>query len=79
MFVGDISQSGNLQNSGMSSKNTSGYKGVYFCKERNLWMAFIKLNGKMKNLGRFINAELANEARIIAQKKLHPYNREILL
>jgi len=32
---------------------TSKYKGVYFDKSRNIYMAHITINKKMKNLGRF--------------------------
>lgn len=32
---------------------SSKYKGVYYSKDRNKWMAYIRIDGKMKNLGRF--------------------------
>ena len=52
----------NAQNRGMHSNNTSGYKGVRFCKDRNRWRAEIYLNGKAKNLGHYDTAESAAAA-----------------
>lgn len=46
--------------------NTSGYKGVAWDKSRNKWVAYIKLNGKTKNLGRFSTKEEAIAARELA-------------
>ena len=41
---------------------TSNYKGVCYDKNRNKWMAQIKLNGKKKHLGRFANEIDASNA-----------------
>jgi AP2-like factor (euAP2 lineage) len=38
---------------------TSPYKGVSFDKARLKWAAYIKYDGKVKNLGRFDNEEEA--------------------
>ena len=48
--------------------NTSGHIGVSFDKTRNKWMAYIKLNGKMKNLGRYNSYEEAVAARENAEE-----------
>jgi hypothetical protein len=45
----------NMQNKAKQSNNTSGYKGVYLNKRNGKWVAQIKLNYKMKNLGEFQN------------------------
>lgn len=39
--------------------NKSGYRGVYWFKQRNLWNAQITLKGKRKNLGLFKSKEEA--------------------
>jgi hypothetical protein len=41
---------------------TSKYKGVYFDKSRDNYMAHITINGKMKNLGRFLDEKEAARA-----------------
>lgn len=46
-------RSQNLGNQKLSSKNTSGHKGVHFDKERNKYQAYIKKNGRKIFLGRF--------------------------
>ncbi|MEB6263623.1 AP2 domain-containing protein [Mammaliicoccus sciuri] len=40
----------------------SKYKGVSWNKNQNKWFAFIKLNGKNKHLGYFVNEDKAGEA-----------------
>ena len=48
------------------SNNTSGFRGVCLNKQRygdSKWMAYCKINGKMKNLGRFNSKEEAARAR----------------
>lgn len=54
-----------LQNTNMFKHNTSGFKGVSWCKARNNWECYITVNGKRKNLGRFVDI---NDA-IITRKK----------
>ena len=44
------------------SHNTSGFRGVCFCKRENKWKATMKINGKTKNIGYYDTAEAANEA-----------------
>lgn len=64
-----VTQSQNLMNAKMFSSNTSGCKGVSWDSSRNKWMAHIKLNGKNKTLGRFLNFEDAVKARKQAEEK----------
>jgi len=47
----------NLRNTGSRKNKTSNYKGVSWDKTRCKWVAYIKFNGKVKNLGRFNNEE----------------------
>lgn len=56
------SRSQNTANSIMSSRNTSGYKGVHFRKEQNRWRAFICVNKKGISLGQYATAEEAAHA-----------------
>jgi hypothetical protein len=53
----------NAQNITLSSRNTSGFNGVTFCKERNKWQAQIKANGKSMILGQFHNIADAIKCR----------------
>jgi len=46
-------QSQNLANRGPQENNTSGYKGVYWDKERLKWVAIIEYQGTKSHLGRF--------------------------
>jgi hypothetical protein len=41
----------NTRNRGLSPTNTSGFKGVTWCKDSSKWRAHIKLNGKKLHLG----------------------------
>jgi hypothetical protein len=52
----------NAYNRGKQSNNKSGYKGVSFHKQKQKWVAQIKLEGKNKFLGFFVNPEDAYEA-----------------
>jgi len=51
-------------------KSTSKYIGVSWSESRNKWVALIYLNGKHKNLGRFINELDASEAYQKALREL---------
>jgi len=74
----------NLRNQTMRNleKKTSRFKGVHWCKERNLWVASIGIGGKMYGLGRFVQEENAARAyNAIAEKNgflnLNPVSGEI--
>lgn len=43
----------NMMNGSLRSDNKSGYKGVYWCKEKGKWAAEGKIDGRKKFLGRF--------------------------
>lgn len=47
------SKTKNAQNTRHRSHNTSGFRGVYFCKQTGRWRAEIRCNGKVKKLGRY--------------------------
>jgi len=50
----ESSQQCNLRNTDNFRDNTSGVKGVYRCKRysRGFWMAYVRVQGKLYNLGR---------------------------
>lgn len=52
----------NTMNSRMPITNTSGYKGVTWHKGEKKWVAQIKINGKLIQMGYFNTPELAHEA-----------------
>lgn len=66
----------NCQNTKKHIDNTSGYKGVYWNKQRSRWMAKIVVNGKQHHLGIFLTPEEASVAYQAGQKKYHPYATE---
>lgn len=52
----------NAANSKISKNNTSGYKGVYWLKQRSLWAAKVNVGPKQIYLGSFQKAEDAARA-----------------
>lgn len=58
----------NGRNSSLRNTNKSGVCGVWFCKERNKWEAYIWINYKKINLGRHLDKDdavrIATQARI---------------
>jgi hypothetical protein len=59
-------RSQNLWNSRRQSRNTSGFKGVSFDKNRRQWQAHICVTGHVIHLGRFSSPEAAHDAYISA-------------
>lgn len=51
--------------------NTSGVKGVSWCKSRNVWESYINVHSKRIHLGRFSRFEDAVKARRDAEEKYH--------
>ncbi len=49
-------RNGNARNSKFRSHNTSGFRGVHFCKQTGRWRAEIRINGKGLKLGRYDRA-----------------------
>ena len=66
-------QADNMQNTSIRSDNTSGFKGVSWQKDRNLWMARIYFDGVCHNLGRYKTKEQAYQAYLDAKKKYHTF------
>lgn len=64
-------QSENVQNSRISTRNTSGYKGASWDKNRQKWYCRITVNKQVIYLGRFDTAEEAHVAYCEAAKKYH--------
>ena len=54
----------------LRADNTSGVKGVCFDKRTSRFMAYIKLRGKMRYLGRFDTVEEAARVRRQAEEEL---------
>lgn len=61
----------NALNKGITSRNTSGYKGVQWRKARSRWIALIRVNGKLINLGSRKCKEEAYKLYCEASKKYH--------
>jgi hypothetical protein len=59
----------NMQNSRRFSTNSSGLKGVSFCRQTNKWRAKIVVDGRSTHLGRFSTAERAHAAYVAAAIK----------
>lgn len=59
-----ISRQCNIRNCGLSSRNNSGIKGIYWNKKESKWKAFIYINAKYKHLGYFKEDEF-DEAVLI--------------
>ena len=57
-----VDPQGNQGNMGISSHNTSGYKGVSFRKDRGLYRSYISVNDKYVHLGHFYSPEEAARA-----------------
>lgn len=57
----------NIRNSSLSKNNTSGFVGVSWNKEKNKWVAFININGKMFAIGRYVDKADAIKARLQAE------------
>ncbi len=68
----EVTPSQNNQNTGMSSRNTSGHKGVGWHAPMSMWRARIKVDRKDKHLGYFKNREAAAAAYVDAKRIYHP-------
>lgn len=63
------SQSQNMANQGLSKANKTGFKGVFWRKERNKFVAYITIRRKRKHLGYFKEAIEAARAYDNAAKE----------
>ena len=62
-----------------SKRNTTGITGVWFSKQKNRYIAEIKLNGLKSYLGSFKTLEEAKTARLEAERKIldeHPMDKK---
>lgn len=67
----------NAQNYGvLSSHNTTGYRGVWFCSRTQRFGAQIGIDGKKKFLGRYPTAEQA--AEVAREARLRAYTHNVL-
>lgn len=62
-------QSENAANRSIFKNNKSGITGVYFSKNKNLWIAQITVNSEKMYLGQFINKQDAIKTRLSAENK----------
>jgi len=60
----EVSVSENVINSGLSSRNTSKYKGVHFCNREKKWIATVCRKNKRHYIGGFATLEEAYQARV---------------
>lgn len=67
----ECTYSQNVMNRGIQSNNTSGYIGVAWHKKIDAWVAYIQVNRKRINLGRFTTKEEAAYVRDQAAIKYH--------
>jgi hypothetical protein len=63
--------SNNSHNANLRTDNTSGFKGVAFCKRYHKWYADVYCNSKNNRIGYFSSMELAVEAVEAARLQLH--------
>ncbi len=71
-----ITRGQNTQNLRIYKNNSSGVRGVYWCKRSNIWMARVISNQKYYHIGSFKRIEEAEKAVIEARKNLLPYSVE---
>lgn len=70
-------QINNMKNLKLYKNNKSGYKGVHYLKNEDMWFAYIQYNKKRINLGVFKNKKEAIKTRKLAEKRYFgKYNRE---
>jgi len=69
-----VNKSKNMMNSIISSRNTSGVKGVSYDKSRSKWKAYIQSEGMTFNIGRYDSYCQAVEARFKNEVKLFGHN-----
>lgn len=62
-------RSQNCANAKRKSRNTSGYKGVSFCKKKHQWRAYVTVGGKQSHLGYFDSPEEAHAAYYAAARE----------
>lgn len=63
------SKNDNARNHNKYANNTSGFTGVSWRKDKQMWSAYIIIDGKQNHIGYFINKEDAIIARLKAEAK----------
>lgn len=63
-------KSQNMHNRGPQSNNTSGYKNIYWAKDKQKWTVEIKLEGKKYHIGRWSSLNEAIKYRDMAHRGL---------
>lgn len=58
-----------IDNPNLPKNNSSGHKGVHWDKSREMWQAYIQVNGGRKHLGRYHKYEDAVKARELAEEQ----------
>ena len=66
-----VTKAENARNAKIRVDNSSGYKGVTWHKQRQMWRARIDVDGTQRSLGMFETAEAAHAAYCAASAKLH--------
>ena len=66
----------NMQNQGLSPRNTSGARGVTFDRKNGKWKASVKLKGLNYNLGHFDAVEDAAESSAAFRSRHMPFSQE---
>ena len=61
----------NMRNGRKQKNNTSGFIGVWWAKRNRVWVAGVRINGKLIYVGSFNNPVLAAKARDDKAKELH--------
>jgi hypothetical protein len=66
-----VTRQQNTWNRSIGSANTSGFKGVFYRKDRDKWLAAITVDGKFIKIGLFACPKLAARARDAEAKRVH--------
>ena len=67
----EVTASQNMFNTKIKITNTSGIKGISWCKRDKRWIAHLSINKKQTHLGSFKDLKLAKNAVIEARNKYH--------
>jgi hypothetical protein len=66
-------RSQNCQNQKQRVDNTSGVKGIHWCKLKQRWIVQAIVEGKRKQIGAFTDREAAISARAVTEKQHYPF------
>ena len=71
-----VTQAQNNQNTRLQRNSKSGVRGVYWCKHRNIWRAYVKHQGRNHYFGNHKEIDEAERAAIEGRKILLPFANE---